>query len=74
MPFDLSASVAIVSFCMMLYAIGQDVSSVVLIPVLAAIAFPSYPINAAFSAYVVCLLWGTLFHLVSSFAGWDEKR
>ena len=62
MSFPVEDVVAVCGFCVMLWAWSPALR---LMPLLAAIAFPLYPQDAAFTAYIVVLMFGTPFELVN---------
>ena len=70
MSFDFGQCVAVISFCVMLYPWGKDISAIILLPVLAAICNPAYPVQSAFTAYVTVLFFGTLYFMISAMAEW----
>ena len=63
MEFPLSDVVAVCGFCVLLWAWAPALR---VLPLLAAIAFPLYPQDAAFVAYIVVLFFGTPIELISA--------
>lgn len=67
----LDAVVAVASFTCLLWWIPKpEIRS---LPILSALVFAPYWVEAAFYAYVVALLWGTLFMLIEASGAFQEK-
>jgi len=71
MTFPLDAVVSVVGFCWLLWWLPSPFP---LLPILAAVCFPLYPEDAAFTAYIVSLLMGSLSHAFTLAANWREVR
>lgn len=66
MEAPIESIVAVCGFCFLLWWIPMPF---MLLPALAALIFPLYPVEAASIAFVVGLVWGALVRLIK--VGWS---
>jgi len=69
MVFPLYACVCVIAFTFSLWWLPSPLN---ILPVLAALLFPLYPEEAAFTAYVVALFYGTVFHALRTVTLWRD--